>query len=330
MVHHQRQVVLRVEVKIMNKRKKITIIIIISWVILGVLALIIFGSKKEKLLKDDKVDPIYTLNDKNDYNISIQAKIEENYSPLYFCQKDTVPKYLESLVSVIDPNLKKTVKSSLVMWQNDNNENIIVYNIDNTALQLYLDSYKTSIKFTTIESFLSEYLDSEIEYFDIKFQKMGEQDVYFANRAIEGKELLTGYGYSDFFVVEDGYLTSARILLAKINKEESLVPLLNDIGLLEKYISSTEFPKNIVINTSDIIQATPETYEDFDLDFEYDSCLINEIEPKLYFSSCNSNYIYYSYRVSGVCDVRYSGNLYSVSFQGFINAIDPKYVKSIE
>ena len=57
---------------------------------------------------------------------------------------------------------------------------------------------------------------------------------------------------------------------------------------------------------------------------------INNIEPVIYFTSCSNNYIYYSYQISGVCDVEYEQSLYSVPFQGFINAVDPEYVKSIQ
>lgn len=332
MVLHRNQHVLHVEANIMNKKRKniIKFLLILSWVSIGILAVILFGSKKVKLLKDERLDPIYILSDRSKYNISIKSTIIDLYSPLYSCREDSIPPYLDNLASSIDSNLEKVIENSFIIWRNSNNEDIIVYNMENTVLNLYLTNYNNIVEFNTVEDFVSKYLDEKIKYFDIKIQEVDTQKIYTANRKIDDNELLSGYGYSDFFVVENEYLTSARILLLNVTKEDGFVPLIKDVDILEKYVNSKEFPKSIIINTSEIIQTTPQTYEDFDLDFKYDSCIINEIEPKLYFSSCKNNYIYYVYSVSGVCDMRYDKNLSSVSFQGFINAIDPEYVKSIE
>jgi len=67
-----------------------------------------------------------------------------------------------------------------------------------------------------------------------------------------------------------------------------------------------------------------------DVELEYEKCSINKIEPVLYFVNCNQNFLYYSYEISGVCDIEYEKQLFSVPFVGFMNAIDPEYVKSGE
>jgi hypothetical protein len=316
----------------MENNKKIKIILIVSWIILAAFGLfLILRNNKPKILEDERLDPITTLQDGTNYNFIVQANPKTEYTPLFICKSDIVPSYLEDLALKIDAGLTKIEGPNFVTWQDQDDQDVLVYNIDTAILHLYLDNYSDQIAFTSVERFLSNYIKQDIEYYNIEEDIEGNQEIYTANRAIDENELVTGFGYSDFFYVIDGYLNSARILLAEINEINYVAPLLSNKEILKQYINDPVFPKNIIINTSRIIKANPETYEDLaEYTFDYNSCLINSIEPKLYYSSCNSNYIYYVYKVEGVCDINYQDSLYSTPFQGFINAVDPEYVKSVE
>jgi hypothetical protein len=316
----------------MKKNKKIKTILIISWIVLAIFGLfLILRHDQPKLLKDERVDALSVLQDKTEYNFVLQENINTEYSPLYKCNSDIIPSYLESLASKIDSNLQKIEKSPFVKWQNNDSQDILIYNIDTATLHLYLENYPNKINFTSVERFISNYLDQDIQYYDIKIQSEDNQKIYSANRSIGENELVTGFGYSDFFYVIDGYLNSARILLAQIEEIDTVVPLIDNKNILQQYLNDPVFPKNVVTDTSRVVKATPETYEDLaDPDLSYETCFINGIEPKLYYYSCNNNYIYYTYKIDGVCDVTYQDTLYSTPFEGFINAIDPEYVKSIE
>jgi hypothetical protein len=329
----QKQNAHHVEEQTMTKEKKRKIIkymIIAGWIVILLLGIILINRNDVEVLEDEKVDYLSTLNDNSEYNFSIQASIEKSYSPLYTCIPDRVPQYLTDLAKSIDSSLTRIDGPEFVRWQNEEGEDILAYNIDSTVLNVYLMKYPKTISFASIQEFLSEYIDTEIEYGEINEQGEGNTKIYTANRMVGENELVTGFGKSDYYLVEDGYLKNARILLAEISEEKFVVPLVNNLDALEKYVNNSIYPKEVVVNTSEIIEATPENYEDVDVEFDYQSCLINSIVPKLYFTSCNQNYIYYVYHIEGVCDVTYEKSLNSVTYQGFINAIDPEYVKSSE
>lgn len=317
--------------KIMKKETKTKIIILITWIILLVVGYLLFRPKKTKILEDQGVDIISEFKDDNEYNLSIESSLDSKYSPLYTCKSDSIPTYLSNLAKEIDPELKRVDDSNFVRWiVEGSNTEILVYNIDSTYLNIYLDSYPEKIGFVSVERFISKYLSSEIKYGEIEAQIDEDTEIYTANRLIEEQELLTGFGYSDYYYIENGYLRSARILLADIEGVEYVAPLISDKDVLTRYINIAEYPKSIIIETSRLIELTPQTYEDYEIDVEYEKCLINDINPKLYFSTCNQNYIYYVYKVGGVCDITHENKLYTVPFRGFINAIEPEYVKTLE
>jgi hypothetical protein len=312
-----------------NKQKILKLGLIVGWIILIILVIVLISLNKPKILKEEKLDFLSTLNDKEEYNFNIQADLSKKYSPLYLCKADTIPSYLDDLAYKIDSNLEKVENPQFLKWKDSQGKDVIVYNIDTTILNLYLDTYATKIPFNTVDRFISNYVDPEIEYFDIEKQEENNTVIYMANRKL-GEDELINAGSSDFFYIENGYLINARILLAKIENIKEVVPLISSKTVLEEYINDPVYPRNIVIHSSDIAYSTPQNYENFDSNFKYNECSIKNIDPKLYFTSCNNNYIYYVYEINGVCDVVYNEELYSVPFHGFINAIDPEYVKSLK
>jgi hypothetical protein len=314
----------------MKKETKIKIIIIISWIVIILLGFFLLRQDKEKTLKDQQLPAIPQLRDSEDYNLIVEADIDTKYSPLYKCEKDIIPEYLFELAEYIGPDLREVNDSRIVKWVNEENEDILLYDIDTTTLNVYLTSYPTKFSFTSVEDFVSTYLDPEIKYGDIEIQTDGDTEIYTANRVLGDKEIVTGYGKSDFFYIENGYLTNARILLAQMSEAEYVVPLIQQKDILEKYINNANYPKDIIISTSEIIELDPYTYEDFSPEYGYESCIVNKLTPQLYFSSCNQEYTYYVYEISGVCDITYEQSLYTVPFRGFMNAIEPEYVKNIE
>lgn len=316
---------------IKDKKRTIKYILLGSWIALAVLGLILIINRDGvDILKDERVDPLPSFEDYEEYNFSIKGEIEERYSPLFKCNANSIPSYLEELANRIDIELQRVDSSEFIRWQNQEGADIIVYSIDSTVLNLYLSQYSKVIPFSTVEGFIADYLDPKIEYWEVKEQGGNESRIFTANRKIGERELVTGFGKSDFFMIEEGYLTSARVLLANIIEQDQKVPLVNNMAILETYINSPLYPKNIVINSSTIFEATLQNYEEVNVDYDYESCIVNNIQPKLYLSNCNSNYIYYVYQIGGVCDITYENNVYSVSYTGFINAIDPQYVKSLE
>lgn len=314
----------------MNKNKKVKIILIVAWVVIAILGFLILRPDNEKLLEDELVPAIAQFKDREGYSFKVETTLENKNSPLYQCKKDVIPQYLFELAEYIDPNLEQVNDSRIIKWVKDATETILLYDIDTTVLNMYLDSYPTKLSFTSVERFVSNYLDPEIEYADIQIQVEGNTEVYTANRVLSDEELVTGYGKSDFFYIENGYLTNARVLLAQMSKVKYVVPLINEESVIERYVNDRNYPKDIIINTSEIIELDPYTYENFDPEYKYESCIINESVPKLYFSSCNQQYTYYVYEISGVCDITYENTLYTVPFRGFINAVEPEYVKTLQ
>lgn len=315
----------------LDKKKKIKIILLISWIVLIIFGVLLFTPKKEKTLKDERVDPVLRSEVKEDYNFFVEDNLEREYSPLYQCKSNTIPNYLNDLANNIDQGLERVESSHFVRWVKDGSEEILVYNIDNANLNIYLESYPEQISFTNVEDFVGSYLNPLFKYTDIQVQVEEDTEIYTANRVVDGEEIITGYGYSDYYYVENGYLTSARVLLAELSKTEFVLPLIKNEAQIQYYLNQKEYPKDVIVHTSEIIQLTPFNYEiEYEPVFSYEQCVVNEMAPKLYFTSCNNNYIYYSYKIEGTCDVSYEKELYTVPFQGFINAVEQEYVKSTE
>lgn len=315
----------------LNNKNKTKIILAISWIVLIVLGVFLFRTRKVKILEDELVDSIPMTEDRERYNFFIEDNLGSEYSPLYKCNSNTIPEYLNDLAHSIDQGLERVESSHFIRWVEDGSKDVLVYNIDSATLNIYLENYPEEISFTTVEDFVVRYLDPSFQYTDIQVQVEEDTEIYTANRLIDEEEVLTGYGYSDYYYVEDGYLSTARVLLAEFSESEFVVPLIKNEGQIQYYLNQREYPKDIIVHTSEIIQLSPYNYEvEYDPEFSYEQCIVNNITPKLYFTSCNYNYTYYSYKLEGTCDVSYEKELYTVPFQGFINAVDQEYVKSTE
>ncbi|MCD4811137.1 hypothetical protein K8R14_00815 [bacterium] len=313
----------------MNKKTLKILIIVTVGMILLIGAFLIYSLLQPKALEGELIDTNPYLNDNTEYNLSIEATIETKDSPLYICKSNTIPEYLDSFASKIDNGLQKTSDMNFVTWGKDG-EVIVRYDIDTTVLMINLSQYPEAMRFNSIEDFIITYLDPTIKYVDPIIDEGEGFKMYRVNRIIDEQEIKTGSGSSDYFYTEKGYLKTARVLLAQIEKSEFIAPMIEDIALLERYLSSPQYPKMITIDTTGVITSDEFTYETMDVEIEYEKCSINKIEPVLYFVNCNQNFLYYSYEISGVCDVEYEKGLFSVPFVGFMNAIDPEYVKSGE
>ena len=314
----------------MNK-KTLKIVLIGVVILLIVVSIIIFflTPTKPQMLADELVENNSYLKDNEDYDLSLNVELETGDSPLYICKANTIPSYLDTFASTIDNTLQRNEKSNLITWEQDE-EIVLSYNIDTTLLTINLAQYKETIKFTSVEEFLSTYLESTIAYSEPTIETGDNFQMYMMNRLIDGKEVRIGFGNSDYFLIENGYLRTAKIFLAQIEKTEYVVPMIDNVGVLESYLSNSQYPKNIIVDTSSILTIEEYDYQMFDIQLEYENCIINDIGTILLFSNCNQNFIYYTYEISGVCDTEYESQLYTVPFRGFINAIDPEYVKSIE
>jgi len=276
--------------------------------------------------KTSTVNVISSFNDDKEYNFSVEvSNIEEDLSTLYVCNSSDVPEYLNDLALSIDANLNKEFNNKFLTWSNDN-ERVLTYNIDSTILDIDLVNYSKEIIFSSVEEFVSQYLEDSIEYFNLDLKEYEDTEIYSGNRSVQGKELRTGFATSDFYVVENGYLTRARILLADIVESDYVAPLITDARILEQYLSNPEYPKEIVLDTTNLYTLNPENYEDFTPEINYESCSITQMESTLYFHSCATEYIYDVYYITGICDVEYRGELFSVPYKGYINAIEPEYI----
>jgi hypothetical protein len=314
-----------------NKQKNIKILIIAGSIILiigGVLVLIL-DQKKQPKLEEELLDPITYFDDQADYKFSINTQIVVGNSPLYNCEANTVPEYLDTLAQQIDTGLEKETESNFVIWTKKQKE-IIRYDINTTELKMFLQEYPKKIQFYSIERFVTNYLDSSIKHSRAEIDQGEEYAVYSANRQIYDEEIFTNSLYSDYFLVHNGYLQTARIHLARFEKTKYVVPLIANMDVLENYLRNEKYPKKIILDTTKIVSPSQYTYETFDPEYTYESCLINNIDPVLYFSSCNQNYLYYAYKITGICDITYEDDIYTVPFKGFINAVDPEYVKTLD
>lgn len=310
----------------MNKSKKLKILIVLGVVLILLLIVIILVVIRSPKEEKTPVSVIPSFRDDRQYNFSIATEeVEESVSTLYTCGNPDVPEYLRDFVLSINPNLEENYDNKLLTWS-DNNGKVLTYNVDSTVLDVDLSKYPEAIKVSNIEEFISESLHDSLQYYKLELKEYGDTEIYSGNRAVDGKEVRTSLGTSDYFVIEDGYLTSARITLAEFVETNSVAPLITNTKLLEQYLSNTEYPKEIVLDTTDLYTLSPENYEDFTPEINYDTCSITEMEPKLYFDTCNAEYIYDVYLIAGICDVEYRGELFSVPYKGYINAIDPEYV----
>ncbi|MCD4756536.1 hypothetical protein K8R20_02905 [bacterium] len=313
----------------MNKKTlKILIVVgVVTMLLAGIFLL--YSLLQPNVLESELVDANPYLSDYKEYNLRIDVELESGDSPLYICKSNTIPEYLDQFAFEIDSSLQKTSDMNFVKWEKDNAE-VLRYDIDTTVLMINLTKYPEAIRFGTIEEFISTYLDTSIKYTTPIIDEGENFRMYRVNRIIDEKEVKVGSGSSDYFYLTNGYLSTARVLLAQIEKSEYIVPMIAETNVLELYLSSPQYPKSITIDATGMIEVDEFSYETMDVELKYEKCSINTVEPVLYFVNCNQNYLYYSYEISGVCDVEYEKELFSVPFVGFMNAIDPEYVKSVE
>ncbi|MDD3474709.1 MAG: hypothetical protein PHP08_02295 [Candidatus Dojkabacteria bacterium] len=310
-----------------NKKKKKVLIIGIFLFIAIIVAVILIFLNLESEEKTVNVNIIRDLTtDTEDYNFQIEdIQIEETKSPIYICEDNEIPSYIDTLADIINTDLERSDNGVLVFWS-DENSNVLTYDINTTFLDIDLTNYPKAIYITSIENFLNDFLDPSIKYENMNIENIGENQIYTGNRYINGKEIITGFGVSDYYYIKGGYLSTARVLLARIYATDFMTKLISDNTLLENYLSNSKYPKSMVIDTAKLYTLDLQNYEDFTATISYDSCSINQLNPKLYFSLCNKEYIYDVYAISGTCDVEYDGASVTVPFRGFINAVDPAYV----
>ena len=154
------------------KKTDLKIIIIVGWVLLIGVGVLIFVLTQPKILKNELVDENVYLQDQEEYNLDLNVDFDSKYSPLLTCTANVIPSYLDELATNIDEYLDKETTPYYIFWKKKGKE-VLTYDIENTELTIDLSEYSELIKFTSVERFVKNYIDTDIEYVDIVEEERG-------------------------------------------------------------------------------------------------------------------------------------------------------------
>jgi hypothetical protein len=132
------------------KKETLKIVIIGGWVGVILIGIFLFIILQPRILKDDLINSNPYLNDKEDYNITLNTDLQKLESPLYVCESNKIPSYLDEFASYIDPLLIKKEDENFVIWKNGDTS-VLIYDIDTTELSINLTQYSQKIVFSSIK-----------------------------------------------------------------------------------------------------------------------------------------------------------------------------------
>lgn len=269
-------------------------------------------------------------------NIDISGvSTESNLSdiPVYSVERKVHISLVEDMLSDLELILKRTdlVQDTYVEWSDENNK--FTYDSLTDTLDFIIKE-KLNIQrgedaFTSI---YSKYLDREYEFVINSEKKNSDGGVtYYASRLQDNIPIENGYGYEYTDILsfdKEGNLTSGKLFLAEITKNELEIPLIKD-SLLKQYINSTRYPKESYLDTA-VLQSTlnldylSDKWED--IEKTATDCKGIEKEVILLFKNTDQGYLLPVYKVDATCNVTYENNSYSVPATFYVNAVDPDYI----
>jgi len=325
----------------MEKKKKITLLIIIGIFIIALAVALYFVIRaqtnpypKEPITQESLSSTTQTiaLND---------TQIEKSDGHMYTISKTVMLDKVESFVQTIDAKLEQTIGEEGSYYEWRDGDNYVIYELEQNTVIFSVKSGivwdEASINGYSFSQFASKYFQKNWTYSLPVSDKQGTgETIYYAKRTLDNLNLETIFNKqaTDYIATKDGKILYGKILLTEFIKSEDSLPLISSSGLA-KYINLKGYPKEVypAVNTiqSSVLSGIDYLTDDFDNIMKTLSNCRSTASSIIYlYKSLDQENLTPVYRLDLQCEIEYKDTQYTIPAIGYVNAIDPEYVSTAE
>jgi len=326
-------------------KKQIIILIILTTVVTVSIILVVYLIKNQNTYTSEPIVQ-ESLGTGRELSIDLENIEDEDVKDfkLWELSAKVEIENIENMALEIDSTLGLTDSEEGVYyyWSSADTDNYFQYTLLNNVLNFYIED---GIKWNEVEltgnsfsNFISKYFDKDWNYELTDTLNFTDGSVvFYAERKIyndipiETSEL---YNETDHLTLEDGRITSGRILLTTFTDTEQYLPVLK-VNVLSDYIDLSEYPKSIYFNSAEIasvLSITDEYLNDeiLKLQEEITDCRATSGKIVYLYKSFEQKYLTPVYRLDLECTADYEDDTYYISAVAFVSAVDPDYISASE
>jgi len=324
----------------MDNKKKITLLIIGIFVLALLVALyFVIRSQTNPYVKEPIAQQSLSL-EKGAISVG-STVIEASDGVLYTISKTVMLNQVEDFVRYADSKLQQTerVEGSYYEWMDGNN--YVTYDLEDNTLMFGIENgvawNEASLTEYSFNQFVKEHFEKDWKYTLSVTRKIAEGDiVYYANRKVGdfNIEMVSDNESTDYLEIKNGRITYGKFLLTELVAEEKKVPLI-DSADLEKYINVNGYPKEIhpefgSLRTTILAEIDYKSDEFENVIKTLSNCKSSLSTIVYLYKSLNQGNLTPVYKLDLQCELTYKDTVYTIPAIGYVNAIDPQYISTVE
>ncbi|KKQ12032.1 MAG: hypothetical protein US24_C0006G0005 [candidate division WS6 bacterium GW2011_GWC2_36_7] len=325
----------------MEKRKKRILIIVIGIFVIALVVTLYFVYKSQTSPYPKEAIPQDSLNSTTETIDLGNTEIEASNGYLYSVSKTVMLDKVIEFAKSISPKAVQTIneKGSYYEWRNG--EDYVIYELEqNTvifAIKQGITWNEASINGYSFTQFVNNYFGKNWTYsISTSAKQPTGETIYYAKRTIEdlNVEMVLNNQSTDYLATKDGKIVYGKILLSELTKVGEKLPLISSSDL-DKYVNLSSYPKEIYPNygplQTTILNSVDYKSEDFDtIAKTLTNCKSNSSSIIYLYKSLNQGNLTPVYKLDLQCELTYKDTVYTIPAIGYVNAIDPQYISTVE
>jgi hypothetical protein len=325
----------------MDRKKKITLIVIIGIFVIALIVALYFVFKAQTNPYPKETISQESLNSTTEPITLGDTTIAASDGYLYTVSKTVMLEKVTAFAKSISPKSIQTINESGSYYEWQYGDDYIIYELDqNTvifAVKQGITWNEASINGYSFTQFVSNYFNKSWNYSVPTSDKQPTgETIYYTKRVIEGipVEMVLNNQSTDYIATKNGKIVYGKILLSEFVKAGEKLPLISSSDL-DKYINLESYPKEIypeygpIQNT--ILSAVDNKSDDFDnIVKTLANCKSSSSSIIYLYKSLNQGNLTPVYKLDLQCEITYKDTVYTIPAVGYVNAIDPQYVSSTE
>ena len=331
-----------------NLNKKKTIILIVILLLLSLLIVLFFilsGKKKEVYQGEPILLEALPPNDLGEIDVKNLRINEDVYTVWGVSDKVSVSAIEEMIRELgLDLTLENEEEGSHYYWTDNKGNSFQYFLLRNSLVFNVADGIpwnEVTLTNNSFSAFVEKYFDVSWDYELTHTLSFPEgREVFYARRLLEGGigvEMTPNlYQETDHLILGNGMIFSGEIFLTHFFDTGIRVPLLSS-NRLSEYVNSPSYPKIISTRPDDIatVLGLDNDYPDINMEVlelqqSVDNCKATDYSVVYLYESFDQTLLIPTYRLTMECRLMYKGLEYSVPAVGYVNAVDPQYIRTSE
>lgn len=328
-------------------KKKIVIFIVVLFLLLLSLALFfILSGEKEEIYKGEPILlEALPPSDLGEINVG-DLRMDEDVYAVWGVSDTVSVSAIEEMIKELglDLTLGNEEEGSHYYWTDNKGNSFQYFLLRNSLVFNVADGIpwnEVTLTNNSFSAFVGQYFDVSWDYELTHTLSFPEgREVFYARRLLEGGigiEMTPNlYQETDHLILGNGRIFSGEIFLTHFFDTGIRVPLLNSSELSE-YVNNPSYPKIIDVRPDDIatVLGLDNSYPDINMEVlelqqSVDNCKATDYSVVYLYKTFDQTLLVPTYRLIMNCKLMYKGLEYSVPAVGYVNAVDPQYIRVSE